>query len=254
MHIYFTFIIFLFGLVLASFLNALIYRIDNGYKYPDIFVKGSHCEKCGKLLKTYELIPVLSYLIFKGKCPVCKYKIQLYYPISELMLGIGMASIYYYSLSPILYIVLLFFFSFSYYDRIYKGVPQKLVNTFLGISIIYFVFLTLIHSQIPQNALIVGILLSLFIVVISKILKKPFGIGDFLVLLGLSIFLDINLYIGYIYIFLILSTVYAVSKILLKKSTLKTAIPLLPFMYISLSILFLLNEYVIEFIQRIFYL
>lgn len=254
MHIYFTFIISLFGLVIASFLNALLYRIDNGYKYPDIFIKGSHCEKCGKLLKTYELIPVLSYFIFKGKCPVCKYKIPLYYPISELMLGIGMASIYYYSLSPILYIVLLFFFCFSYYDRIYKGVPQKLVNSFLGVSIIYFIYLTVIHSQIPDNALIVGILLSLFILAISKILKKPFGIGDFLVLLGLSIFLDINLYIGYIYIFLIISTVYAVSKILLKKSTLKTPIPLLPFMYISLSILFLLSEYVIDFVQRIFYL
>ncbi len=245
---------FLLGLVLASFLNALIYRIDNGYKYPDIFIKGSHCEKCGKLLKTYELIPVLSYFIFKGRCPVCKYKIPLYYPISELMLGIGMGSIYYYSLSPILYIVLLFFFSFSYYDRVYRAVPAKLVNTFLGLSMLYFASLTIIQSQIPQNALIVGIGASLFIILISKILKKPFGTGDLLVLLGLSIFIDIKLYIGYIYIFLIISTVYAVSKILLKKSTLKTPIPLLPFMYISLSMLFLLNEYVIEFLERIFYL
>ena len=245
---------FLLGLVLASFLNALIYRIDNGYKYPDIFIKGSHCEKCGKLLKTYELIPVLSYFIFKGRCPVCKYKIPLYYPISELMLGMGMGSIYYYSLSPILYIVLLFFFSFSYYDRIYRAVPAKLVNTFLGLSMLYFASLTIIQSQIPQNALIVGIGVSLFIILISKILKKPFGTGDLLVLLGLSIFIDIKLYIGYIYIFLIISTVYAVSKILLKKSTLKTPIPLLPFMYISLSTLFLLNEYVIEFLERIFYL
>jgi leader peptidase (prepilin peptidase)/N-methyltransferase len=245
---------FLLGLVLASFLNALMYRIDNGYKYPDIFIKGSHCEKCGKLLKTYELIPVLSYVIFRGRCPICKYKIPLYYPISELMLGIGMASIYYYSLSPILYIVLLFFFSFSYYDRIYKGVPQKLVNTFLGFSIIYFVSITLLHSQIPQNALIAGIVVIIFIIVISKILKKPFGMGDFLVLLGLSIFLDIKLYVGYIYIFLILSTLFAVSRIMLKKSTLKTPIPLLPFMFISLSLLFLLNEYVIEFVERTFYL
>lgn len=254
MHVYFTFMTFLLGLVLASFLNALMYRIDNGYKYPDIFIKGSHCEKCGKLLKTYELIPVLSYVIFRGRCPICKYKIPLYYPISELMLGIGMASIYYYSLSPILYIVLLFFFSFSYYDRIYKGVPQKLVNTFLGFSIIYFVSITLLHSQIPQNALIAGIVVIIFIIVISKILKKPFGMGDFLVLLGLSIFLDIKLYVGYIYIFLILSTLFAVSRIMLKKSTLKTPIPLLPFMFISLSLLFLLNEYVIEFVERTFYL
>ncbi len=254
MHIYFTFIMYILGLVLASFLNALIYRIDNGYKYPDIFIKGSHCEKCGKLLKTYELIPVLSYLIFKGKCSICKYKIPLYYPISEFMLGLGMASIYYFSLSPILYLVLIFFFCFSYYDRIYNEISKILVHTFLGVSIIYFVFLTLINSQIPENAVIAGILISLFIILVSKILKKPFGTGDLLILLGLSMFLDIKLYIGYIYIFLIISTVYAVSRILLRKSTLKTPIPLLPFMYISLSILFLLNKYVIEFLERIFYL
>ena len=92
--------IFLLGLVLASFLNALLYRIDNGYKYPEIFVKGSHCEKCGKMLKVYELIPVLSYIIFRGKCSKCGYKIPKYYPISELALGIGMG-VYTIILSPL---------------------------------------------------------------------------------------------------------------------------------------------------------
>jgi prepilin signal peptidase PulO-like enzyme (type II secretory pathway) len=65
MHIYISIVLFVFGLVIASFLNALLYRIDNGYKYPDIFIKGSHCEKCKKQLTWYELIPVLSYFIFR---------------------------------------------------------------------------------------------------------------------------------------------------------------------------------------------
>ncbi len=253
MHIYFTFIIFLFGLVIASFLNALLYRIDNGYKYPDIFIKGSHCEKCGKLLKTYELIPVISYFIFKGKCPVCKYKIPLYYPISELMLGIGMASIYYYSLSPILYIVLLFFFSFSYYDRIYKGVPQSLVNIYLIFSVIYLFFNILSTHSIPPNAILVGMGFSVFILIVGKIMKKPFGMGDILVLLGLSIVLSLKLYIGYIYIFLILSSVYSLVTIISKKRTTKSSIALLPFMYISLSLLFLLNKVVIDIFLKVFY-
>jgi leader peptidase (prepilin peptidase)/N-methyltransferase len=69
--------LFLIGLVLASFLNALMYRIDKAYKYPDIFLKGSMCEKCKKKLKWYELIPILSYIIFKGKCTKCKYHIPV---------------------------------------------------------------------------------------------------------------------------------------------------------------------------------
>ncbi len=254
MHIYFTFMMFLFGLVLASFLNALLYRIDNGYKYPEIYIKGSHCEKCGKLLKTYELIPVLSYFIFKGKCPVCGYKIPLYYPISELMLGVGMASIYYSSLSPTLFIVLIFFFCFSYYDRIYKGIPRSLVNIYLILSVAYIFTNILITSQIPENSLIIGLGFTIFVLLISKIMKKPFGIGDILVLLGFSLLLSMPLYIGYIYIFLIVSSIYSLFLILFKKKSRKSSIPLLPFMYVSFSLLLLLNEYVVEIVGRIFYL
>ena len=244
---------FIFGLVFASFFNALLYRIDNGYKYPDIFIKGSHCEKCGKLLKTYELIPVLSYFIFKGKCTICGYKIPIYYPISELMLGTGMASIYYYSLSPVLYIVLLFFFSFSYFDRIYKGIPQSLVNVYLLLSVIYIVALTVMSRNIPENALIVGLGFSAFVLLIGKIMKKPFGLGDILVLLGLSLVLSIYLYIGYIYIFLICSSIYALGIVILKRKSFKSKIPLLPFMYFSLSLLFLFHDYVLQILSKIFY-
>lgn len=253
MHIYFTFLTFILGLVLASFFNALLYRIDNGYKYPDIFIKGSHCEKCGKYLTVYELIPVISYFIFKGKCSKCGFKVPIYYPFSELLLGIGFGSIYYFSLSPTLYIILLFFFSFSYFDRIYKGIPQVLVNIFLILSVIYFFVILLIKESIPDNGLIIGIGLSVFILALSRIMKKPFGIGDILVLLGLSIFLNVSLYIGFVYIFLIITCIYAVVRVIFKKASFKTSIPLLPFMYTSLVLLFLSNDLISDLLEKIFF-
>ena len=253
MHIYFTFVLFLIGLVLASFFNALLYRIDNGYKYPDIFIRGSHCEKCGKLLKTYELIPVISFLIFKGKCSKCGYSVPVYYPLSELLLGIGFASIYYYSLSPIIYITLLFFFAFSYFDKLYKNIPAILVDIFLIASITYFFIQIFINNTIPENGILVGLIISLLVYILGKVFKKPFGIGDILVFLGLSILLPMYLYIGFIYIFLILSSIYSLSLIAMKKATLKTALPLLPFMFVSLALLLLFNEYIIEFFSNLFY-
>lgn len=252
MHIYFTFLTFILGLVLASFFNALLYRIDNGYKYPDIFIKGSHCEKCGKYLTSYELIPVISFIIFKGKCSKCGYKVPIYYPISEILLGIGFSSIYFFSLPYILYIVLIFFFSFSYFDRIYKGVPQILVNTFLIFSVVFFFVTLLIENSIPQTALIIGLILCISILAIGKIMKKPFGIGDILVLIGLSIFLNITLYTGFIYIFLIFTSLFSIINILLKNASLKSQIPLLPFMYGSLVLLFLFNQPVTDILNRIF--
>ena len=253
MHIYLTFMIFLLGLVLASFLNALLYRIDNGYKYPEIFVKGSHCEKCGKMLKVYELIPVLSYIIFRGRCSKCGYKIPKYYPVSELALGIGMGSIYYYSLPPTLYVVLIFFFCFSYFDRIYKEIPKELVDTFLIFSVIYFLMSTLLNHSIPENAVIGGIIMCVFILFIAKVMKKPFGMGDILVLLGLSIVVNLELYLGYIYVFLISSGLYSLYIVLFKKEKIKSSLALLPFMFLSLSITFLFYPYLLEFVSKVFY-
>ena len=253
MHIYFTFILFLTGLVLASFLNALLYRIDNGYKYPDIFIKGSHCEKCNKQLKTYELIPILSFFIFKGKCSKCGYKVPVYYPLSELMLAIGFASIYFYSLSPILYLVILFFFSFSYFDRVYKSIPAILVDIYLGILVIYFFIMVILQKGIPENGILIGLTISLLALILGKLFKKPFGIGDILVLIGLSLVLTVPLYVGFIYIFLIVSSIYSLLLVYFKKATLKSSIPLLPFMFVSLSTLLFLSEYIVKLIEDIYY-
>lgn len=252
MHIYFTFILFILGLVIASFLNALLYRVDNGYKYPDILLRGSHCEKCNKQLKVYELIPVISFLIFRGRCNKCGYRVPIYYPVSELFLGISFGSIYYYSLSPTLYIVILFFFSFSYFDRLYKSIPSVLIDTFLICSVIYFTITVYIAKSIPPNALIVGLILSLLILIVGKVFKKPFGLGDILVLLGASILMSIPMYIAFIYIFLILSTVYSLLLIAFKKATFKSALPLLPFMYISMSLLFLFYTAITDLIYTVY--
>ncbi len=253
MHTYITFMMFLLGLIFASFLNALLYRIDNGYKYPEIFTKGSHCEKCGKMLSPYELIPVLSFFLFRGKCNLCGYTIPKYYPISEFALGIGMGSVYYYSLPPILYIVLIFFFCFSYFDRIHNNVPKILIDGYLLFSVLYVSVVTVLNHFIPENAIIGGIVVCLLILFVAKVMNKPFGEGDILVLLGLSIILDLKLYLGYIYIFLILSSVYSLFVILFKKKSTKSPIPLLPFMFFSLSLTFLFVPYLVEFISRVFY-
>ena len=124
MHIYFTIVIFVIGTTIASFLNALLYRIDNGYKYPEIFIKGSHCEKCSKQLSWYELIPIISFVIFRGRCKQCGYKVPLYYPVSEFFLGLSFASSFYFQQNWSIYILIIFLFTFSYFDRIYKGIQK----------------------------------------------------------------------------------------------------------------------------------
>lgn len=78
-------IIFLYGIVIGSFLNVLIYRIP---KKENIAVERSHCMSCGARIKWYDLIPVFSYLILKGKCRNCNAHISIQYPIVEAVNGL----------------------------------------------------------------------------------------------------------------------------------------------------------------------
>ena len=85
MEIYYSTIVFIYGLMLGSFYNVIGYRIPNNLS---IIRPGSFCPKCNHKLKWYELIPVLSFLIQKGKCRKCGSKISLFYPFIELSTGI----------------------------------------------------------------------------------------------------------------------------------------------------------------------
>lgn len=73
-------IIFLFGIVIGSFLNVCILRIPNG---ESIAKERSHCMKCGYQLKWYDLVPLFSYLFLGGRCRKCKEPISKQYPIIE---------------------------------------------------------------------------------------------------------------------------------------------------------------------------
>lgn len=80
-----AFIIFLFGLVIGSFLNVCILRIPNA---KSIVLPPSHCPSCGTLIKPYDNIPVVSWLMLAGRCRKCKVRISAMYPMVELGTGL----------------------------------------------------------------------------------------------------------------------------------------------------------------------
>lgn len=75
-------VVFLYGLLIGSFLNVCIYRLP---EQQSIVTIPSHCMNCGKKLHWYELIPLFSWLALRGKCHGCKAKISAQYPIVEAM-------------------------------------------------------------------------------------------------------------------------------------------------------------------------
>ena len=78
-------VIFLYGIVIGSFLNVLIYRIP---KKENIVTTRSHCMNCGYQLRWYDLVPLFSYLALGGRCRKCKAHISAQYPIIEALNGV----------------------------------------------------------------------------------------------------------------------------------------------------------------------
>lgn len=76
-------IIFIYGIIIGSFLNVCIFRIPK----QESIVKGSHCMNCGYRLRWYDLVPLFSYLFLGGKCRKCGTKISVQYPIIEVLNG-----------------------------------------------------------------------------------------------------------------------------------------------------------------------
>lgn len=83
--IMFLSIVFLFGICIGSFLNVVILRLP---RHESLIKRSSHCMTCGTKIRPIDLIPVLSWIILRGKCHSCGEKISVRYPIVESLNGI----------------------------------------------------------------------------------------------------------------------------------------------------------------------
>jgi len=81
-----------FGLIIGSFLNVVIYRVPRG---ESVAFPGSHCGACGTPIKAYDNIPLLSYVLLRGRCRACQAKISWVYPMVELWTGLGFFAVAY---------------------------------------------------------------------------------------------------------------------------------------------------------------
>lgn len=85
MGIEFSLLMGLFGVIIGSFLNVVIYRVPRG---ESIVHPGSHCTSCGHRLRAWELVPILSFLLLGRRCSKCREKISWRYPLFELLNGL----------------------------------------------------------------------------------------------------------------------------------------------------------------------
>ena len=238
--------VFFLGASFASFLNATIYRIEKKYTYPKIIKVGSHCDKCKYQLTWWELIPILGYILLKGKCKNCSARINIYYPISELILGAIFLLFFLFYIPWYFWLLILFLFISSSYDIKYRGIPQDLVHVFLVICALFFFLFSFEITNIY-----LPIVFTIFLLLVNLI-KKSFGLGDILVLLGLGVLMTYQEYIVMFWVGIILALLYSFYLVFKGVENIrKVKVPMIPFFSLSFVITLLYGTMIYDFLLKL---
>ncbi len=134
------FFVFIFGTLIGSFLNVVILRYNTG-KHILGMKERSQCFSCSKELQWYELVPVISFLVLRGKCSVCKSSISWQYPLVEISTGLLFLGIFLKNSSVVSFVTILqcvvwaILVVITVYDMRHKIIPDGLVYVFIFISL-----------------------------------------------------------------------------------------------------------------------
>lgn len=254
MIIIYIFYLFILGLFVGSFLNVLIYRFNTGLS----FVSGrSHCFSCGKKLSTYELIPIVSYLIQKGKCVNCKSKISLQYPVVELITGIIFALVgtvidplkTFASFVLFLDIIAIFslLIAISVYDFKHTIIPNAFVYSFIGLSLLYKMVLykvALFSTYAFLYDVAFGALLFIIFFLIWFLSNgRAMGFGDAKLVFGIGILLGFKNGITALLLSFWIGAIVGIILLFLRRKsfTMKSEIPFGPFLALGTAISFFFN-------------
>ncbi len=234
--------VFLFGAIIGSFLNVIIFR----YNTNMTFGGRSLCLYCGKELSWYEMVPILSFLFLSGRCATCKSRLSLQYPLVELATAIfflgaylhaaalyagGMLAFYtlYLFLAGSLLIII------SVYDLRHTIIPDRLVFIFCFLALLRLALFPAV-AEGAALALLAGPLLATPFALLFFISDgRLAGLGDAKLALGIGWLLGMGA--GLVALLFSFWIGGAVALILLslgaKRFTMKSEIPFGPYLAIG---------------------
>ncbi|KAB2951307.1 prepilin peptidase [Heliorestis acidaminivorans] len=228
---FFLIVTFIIGTVIGSFLNVVIYRLP---REKSVVTPPSACGSCETELKWNDLIPLISYILLKGRCRYCEESFSIRYPLIELLNGLSYLLIYLAfgpTITAVAYMFLLsVLIAVVYIDLDFMIIPDKLMLT----AFIAGIPLTLLQSLHTFTTGLIGALVGGGILLLIAILSKGgMGGGD------IKLAAVLGLYLGWPQILLILflsffiGAIAGIAIVLRKGKTMKEAIPFGPYLALA---------------------
>ena len=244
-----TLISIVFGALVGSFLNVCIFRLP---KEESIVWPGSHCPHCRKSIRFYDNIPLISYILLKGKCRHCNGPISIQYPLIEGITALGSLILF---MKFGLSLSYLFYFIFvasliviTVIDLYHQIIPDVISLPGIGVGLLA----SLILPKITLFNSLIGILLgggSLFLVatVYQWLFKREgMGGGDVKLLAMIGAFLGWKAVILTILLSSLIGSITGIIIMVLKGKDFKYAIPFGPFLSLGAVISLFYGENIIR--------
>lgn len=252
-----TIIFFIFGLIIGSFLNVVIIRLNT----QKSFGGRSGCMSCQNKLTWYELIPIFSFLGLGGRCRNCKTKISFQYPLVELITGLIFALLFLKFQDIFFFNTLTFIFTYAYYVTVFSllvviavyDLKHKIIPDILSLVLVFLAFLGLFfftnYGFSPHIPTLLGFLAGpiiaapfAFLWLVSS--GKWMGLGDAKLAISLGWLLGLSLgFSGVVFAFWIGSIVGLSLVIFSKKHGMKSEIPFAPYLVFGTLLVFLFGLY-----------
>ena len=252
------FIIFLlFGLIIGSFLNAVVYRLNA----VESLLERSHCPHCKKKVRWFDNVPLISFILLSARCRDCGEKISWQYPIVEATAGLIFALIgnYFFNLYDVstwmltAYYLVVFslLFVIFVYDYKYMEIPMLILWLGVGVSLAYSIFsdwqnfhsYASILDLATISGLLGGLVAFLFFFSLAAYSKETWmGYGD--AYLGLLVGLVVGWpnIIGALMLSFTLGALISVGLIAMAKKTMKSQVPFAPFLITGTFLVIILPQ------------
>lgn len=230
------FFIFIFGLCIGSFLNVCIYRIP---KSESIMYPPSKCPGCYHMIKFYDNIPIISYLMLKGKCRNCGRSISPRYPMVEFLSGLfALAVVFKFGLTLSAFVYFVFvacLLIITFIDIDYQIIPNVISLPGIGV----FFAGSLLVSEVTIADSILGIITGssiLFLVAWTfKLItgREGMGQGDIKLMAMIGALIGWKGVLVTIFLSSLIGTLVGLVVMVVQKSDMKMSIPFGPFLAIG---------------------
>ena len=248
----FYFFVFILGVSLGSFLNSVTYRLENN----ESFRGRSWCPNCKKKLSWFDLIPLFSFLILKGRCRHCKLAISIQYPLVELSTGLLFLLITshwspissFYGLGGLFFfwLVSCFLLIIFVYDLKHLIIPDKIVYPGIVIAFLYQLFgifdlgfvsdfgFSISDLKPLANSFLAALLVSGFFLAIVLISRgKWMGVGDVKLAFLMGLLLGFPGILVALFVAFFAGAIIGLGLIAFGKKSLKAEVPFGPFLVIG---------------------